>query len=230
MHRTGFGEPPCRHDAGGLLPHLFTLTGRHLRRRAGRRCALLFHFPSAFAAWGFPSALALRCPDFPRTATRPAATRPARQCSSRPAGTFERRRSRGSRCRQPPPPSAAPAPRELRRAACGGTSPAARARGATADLGRRRPKRASHRDERIRRDRHWPRRRRPRPRPTRRLPPGPKPPPIVLDTAAGRQEAVQGSYCVTERERQRRGTGRVSARTPHSRIPPSSPSSPRASP
>ena len=26
MHRTGFGEPPCRHDAGGLLPHRFTLT------------------------------------------------------------------------------------------------------------------------------------------------------------------------------------------------------------
>ena len=26
LHRTGFGEPPCRHDAGGLLPHPFTLT------------------------------------------------------------------------------------------------------------------------------------------------------------------------------------------------------------
>src|SRR6059058_5392341 len=25
LHRTGFGEPPCHHGAGGLLPHLFTL-------------------------------------------------------------------------------------------------------------------------------------------------------------------------------------------------------------
>ena len=24
--RTGFSEPPCRHDAGALLPHLFTVT------------------------------------------------------------------------------------------------------------------------------------------------------------------------------------------------------------
>src|SRR3954447_9141499 len=27
LHRTGFGEPPRRRDAGGLLPHRFTLTG-----------------------------------------------------------------------------------------------------------------------------------------------------------------------------------------------------------
>src|SRR5437773_617813 len=26
LHRTGFGEPLCNHSAGGLLPHLFTLT------------------------------------------------------------------------------------------------------------------------------------------------------------------------------------------------------------
>ena len=26
LHRTGFGEPPRHRDAGGLLPHLFTLT------------------------------------------------------------------------------------------------------------------------------------------------------------------------------------------------------------
>ena len=26
LHRTGFGEPPCHHGAGGLLPHPFTLT------------------------------------------------------------------------------------------------------------------------------------------------------------------------------------------------------------
>src|SRR5919199_254800 len=26
LHRTGFGEPPRRRDAGGLLPHRFTLT------------------------------------------------------------------------------------------------------------------------------------------------------------------------------------------------------------
>ena len=24
LHRTGFGEPPCHHGAGGLLPHRFT--------------------------------------------------------------------------------------------------------------------------------------------------------------------------------------------------------------
>ena len=26
LHRVGFAEPPCRHDAGALLPHRFTLT------------------------------------------------------------------------------------------------------------------------------------------------------------------------------------------------------------
>src|SRR3954447_2051410 len=52
LHRTGFGEPPCHHGAGGLLPHPFTLTG-------GRAPAVSFlcHFPSAFAVWGFPSVL-----------------------------------------------------------------------------------------------------------------------------------------------------------------------------
>src|SRR5436190_23580660 len=36
LHRTGFGEPPRRRDAGGLLPHLFTLTTGELYRRAGK--------------------------------------------------------------------------------------------------------------------------------------------------------------------------------------------------
>ena len=29
--RAGFGKPPCHHDAGALLPHLFTLTGPRRR-------------------------------------------------------------------------------------------------------------------------------------------------------------------------------------------------------
>src|SRR5262245_359911 len=63
LHRTGFGKPPCHHGAGGLLPHRFTLTDA-----CAPAVSSLFHFPSAFAAWGFPSVLALWCPDFPRTA------------------------------------------------------------------------------------------------------------------------------------------------------------------
>ena len=58
LHRTGFGEPPCHHDAGGLLPHLFTLTsGVSGDIRSPEAVSFLCHFPSAFAAWDFPSVL-----------------------------------------------------------------------------------------------------------------------------------------------------------------------------
>jgi hypothetical protein len=56
LHRTGFDEPPCRHGAGGLLPHRFTLTCG-ASGDAPQAVCFLFHFPSAFAAWDFPSVL-----------------------------------------------------------------------------------------------------------------------------------------------------------------------------
>ena len=52
LHRMGFGEPPRYRGAGGLLPHLFTLTAG-----CPEAVSFLCHFPSAFAAWGFPSVL-----------------------------------------------------------------------------------------------------------------------------------------------------------------------------
>ena len=52
LHRTGFGEPPCHHGAGGLLPHRFTLT-----EAEAPAVSFLCHCPSAFAVWGFPSVL-----------------------------------------------------------------------------------------------------------------------------------------------------------------------------
>jgi len=54
LHRTGFSEPPCRHDAGGLLPHLFTLTFG-ISGELPLAVSFLFHFPSAFAAWVSPA-------------------------------------------------------------------------------------------------------------------------------------------------------------------------------
>ena len=57
LHRTGFGEPPCHHGAGGLLPHLFTLTGAAAVASNCPAVSFLCHFPSAFAVWGFPSVL-----------------------------------------------------------------------------------------------------------------------------------------------------------------------------
>ena len=56
LHRTGFDEPPCHHDAGGLLPHRFTLTAGASGDAPAAVC-FLFHFPSAFAAWVNPSVL-----------------------------------------------------------------------------------------------------------------------------------------------------------------------------
>ena len=56
LHRTGYDEPPRHHGAGGLLPHRFTLTCG-ASGNAPQAVCFLFHFPSAFAAWGFPSVL-----------------------------------------------------------------------------------------------------------------------------------------------------------------------------
>src|SRR5579862_893005 len=49
LHRTGFGKPSRRRDAGGLLPHRFTLTGG-ISGDTPSAVSFLFHFPSAFAA------------------------------------------------------------------------------------------------------------------------------------------------------------------------------------
>ena len=76
LHRVGFGEPPCRHDAGGLLPHRFTPYRRNLARRSAGGL-LSVPLSVGFRRLGFPQHSALRCPDFPRTLARPAVTRPA---------------------------------------------------------------------------------------------------------------------------------------------------------
>ena len=49
LHRTGFGKPSRRRDAGGLLPHRFTLTSE-ISGDTSEAVYFLFHFPSAFAA------------------------------------------------------------------------------------------------------------------------------------------------------------------------------------
>ena len=49
--RAGFSRPPAHAEAGGLLPHHFTLT---LPRKGGM---FLCHFPSGRPAWVLPSAL-----------------------------------------------------------------------------------------------------------------------------------------------------------------------------
>src|SRR5579864_6710925 len=54
LHRTGFGEPPRRRDAGGLLPHRFTLTAR-ISGDTRVAVSFLCRFPSAFAAWLAPA-------------------------------------------------------------------------------------------------------------------------------------------------------------------------------
>src|SRR5581483_10686456 len=67
LHRTGFGEPPCHHDAGGLLPHRFTLTaGVSGERRVAGGGLLSVPLSVGFRRLGFPQRPALRCPDFPR--------------------------------------------------------------------------------------------------------------------------------------------------------------------
>src|SRR6266516_2641472 len=78
LHRTGFGEPPCRHDAGGLLPHLFTLTAGVSGESFAGGGLLSVPLSVGFRRLGFPQRPALWCPDFPRTGSRrPAVTRPA---------------------------------------------------------------------------------------------------------------------------------------------------------
>ena len=62
LHRVGLARPPCHHDAGALLPHLFTFA-------AGEPACCVF---SVALSLGFPSLdviqhPALWCPDFPRS-------------------------------------------------------------------------------------------------------------------------------------------------------------------
>src|SRR5919204_5185071 len=79
LHRTGFGEPPRHRGAGGLLPHPFTLTsGVSGEKRSPVAVSFLCHFPSAFAAWDFPSVLPCGVRTFlARLQEPPAVTRPA---------------------------------------------------------------------------------------------------------------------------------------------------------
>ena len=49
--RAGFGRPPVHTEAGGLLPHHFTLI------LPGKDGMFLFHCPSGCPAWELPSAL-----------------------------------------------------------------------------------------------------------------------------------------------------------------------------
>src|SRR4029077_10125756 len=79
LHRTGFGEPSCHHDAGGLLPHPFTLTAGVSGEFVAGSGLLSVPLSVGFCRLGFPQRPALRCPDFPRTgsSSRPAVTRPA---------------------------------------------------------------------------------------------------------------------------------------------------------
>src|SRR5207249_11296545 len=122
LHRTGFGEPPCRHDAGGLLPHPFTLTAGVSGESFAGGGFLSVPLSVGFRRLGFPQRPALRCPDFPRLRTpanrvNPAITRPAsrivarilprpprarassrtRDTRRRPRGAVRTRRRRGTR-------------------------------------------------------------------------------------------------------------------------------------
>ena len=71
--RAGFGRPPALTDAGGLLPHHFTLTP------TSRGGMFLCHFPSGRPAWELPSALLDWSSDLPPrqvgAATRPTGLR-----------------------------------------------------------------------------------------------------------------------------------------------------------
>src|SRR6266581_7402494 len=83
LHRTGFGEPPRHRDAGGLLPHLFTLTtGISGENAMPLAVSFLCHFPSAFAA----SLARASCPAVSGLSSTPegaAVTRPARRILAR---------------------------------------------------------------------------------------------------------------------------------------------------
>src|SRR5207342_3983365 len=78
LHRTGFGEPPCHHGAGGLLPHPFTLTAGVSGEFVAGSGLLSVPLSVGFRRLGFPQRPALRYPDFPRDSSRClAVTRPA---------------------------------------------------------------------------------------------------------------------------------------------------------
>src|SRR5215216_1600097 len=84
LHRTGFGEPPCHHDAGGLLPHLFTLTAGVSGESFAGGGLLSVPLSVGFRRLGFPQRPALWCPDFPRgpSAVKPAGPRGHPACTS----------------------------------------------------------------------------------------------------------------------------------------------------
>jgi hypothetical protein len=104
LHRTGFDEPPCHHDAGGLLPHRFTLTAEPpemLRRR--------FAFCSTFRRLSPPGISPASCPVVSGLSSAAAhaanaVTRPAPRILARIAGFRGRRRAacrtRGTRARR----------------------------------------------------------------------------------------------------------------------------------
>src|SRR5439155_27388251 len=66
LDRTGFGEPPCRHDAGGLLPRRFALTAGVSGELFAGGGHLSVPLSVGFRRLGFPQRPALWCPDFPR--------------------------------------------------------------------------------------------------------------------------------------------------------------------
>ena len=56
--QTGFSQPPCHHDAGGLLPHRFTLTRRSdclQRSRSNRRSGLCATFRRITPPGNYPA-------------------------------------------------------------------------------------------------------------------------------------------------------------------------------
>ena len=61
----GVWQPSCHHDAGGLLPHRFTLTAETSGERLDGGF-LSVPLSVGFRRLGFPQRPALRCPDFPR--------------------------------------------------------------------------------------------------------------------------------------------------------------------
>jgi len=72
LHRTGFGKPAV--SPRPLVGSYSTLSPLPVVRPA---VSSLFHFPSAFAAWGFPSVLPYGVRTFLGRPKPPAATRPA---------------------------------------------------------------------------------------------------------------------------------------------------------
>lgn len=86
LHRAGFGKPPCRHDAGGLLPHLFTLATPASCESRVRRCVFCATFRRLSPPGIYPSALPCGVRTFLEPRERLAATRPAHAVYSGPSG------------------------------------------------------------------------------------------------------------------------------------------------